>query len=78
MRFKQKLDEAKLTNNKTDETLLRGATRPVYEKMRRVIDNYMHQIELPMDSNKQWEKEKKRLAFRTIVKNLSKMEKDIY
>lgn len=78
MRFKQKLDEEKLTNNKTDETLLRGATRPVYEKMRRVIDNYMHQIELPMDSNKQWEKEKKRLAFRTIINNLSKMEKDIY
>jgi len=72
MRLKQKLNETKLSNNKTDEILLKSATQGIFRIIKNSIDNYMGQIEVFQD--KKWIKEKKKLAYRTIINNLEKME----
>lgn len=79
MRFKQKLEEArpKHSLNKTDIILLKSAARSIIGNIRKAIDNYMHQIDIPDDADMKWKKEIKLAAYKEIVNNLSKMEKDI-
>lgn len=74
MRLKNKLDEAKLSNTRTDEILLKSISNKVFRDIKSSIERYMGQIEIPLGVDK---KEKKKLAFKMIVKNLSGMEGDI-
>lgn len=77
MRLKEKLNEAKLTNDKTDEILLRSVASSIFLQIKSSIGNYMYQIDIPEGVDKKWKTEKERLAYRTILKNLSKMEREI-
>lgn len=73
MRLKEKLNEEKMGNSKTDEILLKAASKAVFPKILKAIDNYMHQVTIP----KELMKEKKKIAYRTIVENLKSMENNV-
>lgn len=77
MRFKQKLEEANLTNSKTDEILLKRISNDIFRQIKRQVNDYMYQIDIPEGVDKNWKIRKKQLAYKTVVNNLNGMERDI-
>ena len=77
MRLQKKLDEAKPTNSKTDDILLKSITNDIFRQIKRSIDNYMYQIDIPEGTDKKWHMQKKQLGYETIVKELMKKKREI-
>jgi hypothetical protein len=73
MRFEKKLLE-EMGQEKIDKILLKSAARQVFREAQRAIDNYIGNITIERKDIKA----KKQFAFDVILKNLSKMKKDIY
>lgn len=72
MRFKEKLDE-ELSQERIDEIFLKSASNQVFRKIKDEIDNYIGNISI----DKKDIPNKKKFAYKIILKNLSKREKDI-
>ena len=72
MRFKQKLEE-EIGQDKIDKILLKSASNNIFRNIKREVDNYIGNISI----DKKDIQKKKIFAYKEILNNLSKREKEI-